>query len=98
MGNEEAPVPAQEPRRAGPDSTRVAALFATLGGGDPVICEMIADQLGNFWWSEGGTGVGQLADTRRSARLGKDSLSGSVNDPRAIRLLGATLANENPCV
>jgi HEAT repeat protein len=88
----------QEPRRAGPDSVRVATLFATLSAGDPIVCEMIADQLGNFWWSDSEAGIGRFADTRRAARLGKDSLSGSVNDPRAIRLLGATLSHEDPCV
>ncbi len=88
----------QEPRRPGPDSARVASLFATLTSADPIACEMIADQIGNFWWSDGGVGVGQLSDTRPAARLAKDSVSGPVSDPRAIRLLSATLSHEDPCV
>lgn len=88
----------QELRRPGPDSTRIASLLGTLAAADPVACEMLADQVGNFWWSDGGVGVGQFADTRRAARAGKDSLSGPVSEPRALRLLTATLAHDDPCV
>ncbi|HMG94956.1 MAG TPA: hypothetical protein VK565_01565, partial [Gemmatimonadaceae bacterium] len=42
-----------ERSRPGPDSGRVAILIDALGRTDPVICELIADQLGNFWWSGG---------------------------------------------
>jgi HEAT repeat protein len=88
----------QESRRAGPDSARVAALLASLSRADPVACEMIADQIGNFWWSDGGSGVGMFGDVRADARRGKDSLSAPVSDARAIRLLTATLANDDACV
>jgi HEAT repeats len=88
----------QERRLPGPDSARVAGLLSTLGNVDPVMCEMIADQIGNFWWSDGGVGVGQLDDTRVAVRAAKDSVSGPVSDARAIRLLGATLGHDDPCV
>ena len=87
-----------EPQRPGPDSARVAALFSSLAQGDPVACEMIADQIGNFWWSDGGIGVGRFSDERAASRLGKDSVSGSVTDARAIRLLTSTLTNDDPCI
>jgi len=35
--------------RAGADSARVATLLNALGRTDPVICDLIGDQLGNFW-------------------------------------------------
>lgn len=88
----------QEPRRVGPDSSRVAALLASLTRADPVACEMIADQVGNFWWSDGAVGVGMLGDVRQDVRRAKDSISAPVTEPRAIRLLAATLAHEDPCV
>lgn len=91
-------VPRQEARRAGPDSARVATLLASLTRADPVACEMIADQVGNFWWSDGGSGVGMFGDVRAETRRGKDSLSAPVSDARAIRLLTTTLAHEDPCV
>ena len=97
-GDAEPYVAAQERQRPGPDSARVAALFASLAQGDPVACEMIADQIGNFWWSDGGIGVGRFSDERPSSRLGKDSVSGPVTDTRAIRLLTSTLANDDPCI
>ncbi|HKH91500.1 MAG TPA: hypothetical protein VKA54_06840, partial [Gemmatimonadaceae bacterium] len=36
-------------RRPGPDSGRVAILLDALGRTDPLVCELIGDQLGNFW-------------------------------------------------
>ena len=36
------------PQRPGPDSGRVAILLDALGKTDPVVCELIGDQLGNF--------------------------------------------------
>ncbi|MCE9600700.1 MAG: HEAT repeat domain-containing protein [Gemmatimonadetes bacterium] len=86
-----------ESRRPGPDSARVVTLFATLSTADPATCEMVADQIGNFWWSDGDGGVGQFSDVRRSARAAKDSVSGPVRDPAAIRLLSASLGTEDPC-
>ncbi|MCC6271277.1 MAG: HEAT repeat domain-containing protein, partial [Microbacteriaceae bacterium] len=91
-------MPQQETRRAGPDSARVAALLASLTRADPVACEMIADQIGNFWWTDGGVGAGLFGDVRTAARQGKDSLAAPVSDARALRLLSATLAHDDPCV
>ena len=87
-----------ESRHPGPDSARVATLFATLSSADPTTCEMVADQIGNFWWSDGDAGVGQFSDVRRSARAAKDSVSGPVRDPAAILLLTASLGTEDPCL
>lgn len=91
-------MPQQETRRAGPDSARVAALLNSLSRSDPVACEMIADQVGNFWWTDGGVGVGLFGDVRTAARQGKDSLAAPVSDARALRLLSVTLAHDDPCV
>ena len=40
--------------RAGADSARVASFLTALGRTDPVVCEMISDQIGNFWMSGAG--------------------------------------------
>ena len=56
-----------EQRRAGPDSGRVAILLDALGKTDPVVCELIGDQLGNFWNGGERSGVGRLAATPRRA-------------------------------
>ncbi len=37
------------PGRGGADSARVATLLAALAHTDLVICDLIGDQLGNFW-------------------------------------------------
>jgi HEAT repeat protein len=42
-----------ERNRPGPNSGRVAILIDALGRTDPVVCELIGDQLGNFWSSGG---------------------------------------------
>ena len=54
-----------EKSRPGPDSGRVAILIDALGRTDPVVCELIGDQLGNFWWGNS-SGVGRLAADRKS--------------------------------
>ncbi len=89
---------AQADSRPGPDSARVASLLRTLGSAEPVFCEFVSDQVGNFWWNDGSMPIGQLSDRRAAARLAKDSLNAPVRDARAIRLLVATLASDNPCV
>ena len=83
--------------RAGADSARVASFLTALGHTDPVVCEMISDQIGNFWMSGAG-GLGRLMDDPDRAQGAKDSLSGNVSDPRAIALLVATLSTNDPCV
>ncbi len=93
-----APAELQEPVRPGPDSARVASLLASVERIDPVACEMLSDQVGNFWWSDGGVGVGQFADVRTAARAAKDSLAAPVRDPRAVTLLVARLEHDDPCV
>ena len=85
--------------RPGPDSTRVALLLDALGSSDPVACEMLSAQVGNGWWNDGDElGVGRLADARVAADAARDSISGRVRNPGAIRLLTARLADDDPCV
>lgn len=83
---------------AGPDSARVAALLTTLDTVDPVYCELVSDQIGNFWGFDGSLRIGALADQSPAIRAAKDSLSARVRDAGAIRLLSATLAHDDACV
>ena len=76
-----------ESSRAGPDSGRVAILLDALNRTDPVVCDLIADQLGNFWWSGGREGVGRLAAASMTVQAAKDSIGGKITDERAIRRL-----------
>jgi HEAT repeat protein len=85
-------------QRPGPDSSRVARLLTTMGSTDPVACEMLSDQIGNFWWGSDEWGIGRLSDARTDVRAAKDSVSGQVRDPGAIRHLIATLSADDPCV
>lgn len=84
--------------RPGPDSSRVARLLTTMGQTDPVACEMLSDQIGNFWWGGDEWGIGRLSDARTDVRAAKDSVSGHVRDAGAIRHLVATLSADDPCV
>jgi HEAT repeat protein len=86
-----------ERSRPGPDSGRVAILIDALGRTDPVICELIADQLGNFWSSGGREGVGRLAATSATVQIAKDSIGGTITDARAINRLVAELDGSNAC-
>jgi HEAT repeat protein len=86
-----------EKSRPGPDSGRVAILLDALGRTDPVICELIADQLGNFWWGGGRSGVGRLAAASQSVQIAKDSIGGTITDARAINRLVAELDGGNAC-
>lgn len=85
-------------QRPGPDSSRVAQLLATMGATDPVACEMLSDQIGNFWWGGDEWGIGRFSDARTDVRAAKDSVSGQVRDPGAIRHLIGALSAEDPCV
>jgi hypothetical protein len=49
------------PGRAGADSARVARLLSALARTDPPVCDLIGDQLGNFWMGNEGS-VGRLED------------------------------------
>jgi HEAT repeat protein len=90
--------------RAGPDSARVAKLLDALGKTDPLVCELVADQLGNFWWDGDRNGLGAFSDATpqsleaRARRAAKDSLGGRVRDPRAVALLSSNLGAADACV
>jgi len=84
--------------RVGPDSARVARFLGALESGDAILCEMVADQLGNFWWSGSEANLGRFADAGPRMLAARDSLSGNVTDPGAIRLLRAALSTDQPCV
>lgn len=84
--------------RPGPDSARVATLLDAMQRTDPVACEMLSDQVGNFWWGDGDWGIGRLSDARPDIRAAKDSVSGRVRDAAAIRHLVRRLDSDDPCV
>ncbi|MFN0098758.1 MAG: HEAT repeat domain-containing protein [Gemmatimonadaceae bacterium] len=84
--------------RAGPDSSRVAALLNTLDTVDPIYCELVSDQIGNYWGFGGSLRIGALSDASPAVRAAKDSLAERVRDTGAIRLLSATLAHDDACV
>jgi HEAT repeat protein len=86
-----------ERHRAGPDSGRVALLFAALEKTDPIVCDLITDQLGNFWWGDGHAGLGRYADRPATLDAAKDSVGSPVSDPRAILRLVGELSNPNYC-
>src|SRR5689334_19667114 len=65
-----------ERSRPGPDSGRVAIMLDALGRTDPVVCELIADQLGNFWWGGDRYGIGRFAAASQTVRIAKDSVGG----------------------
>ena len=83
--------------RYGADSARVATLLNALERTDPVICDLIGDQLGNFWWGGQPGRLGRFEDSP-NVQGAKDSLAGTITDPRALSLLVATLGADNPCV
>jgi HEAT repeat protein len=85
-----------EKSRPGPDSGRVAILIDALSRTDPVVCELIGDQLGNFWWGNS-SGVGRLAAAPASVVVAKDSISGTITDSRAINRLIAELDGSSAC-
>ena len=87
-----------QPERAGPDSARLAGLLDALGKTDKVVCEMVADQVGNFWMDDGGSGLGRFVDVATSARSAMDSLAGRVTEARAITLLVSRINTDDACV
>jgi len=83
--------------RAGADSARVAMLLNALAHTDPLVCDLIGDQLGNFWLGGEAGRLGRFDDAP-NVQGAKDSLAGTVTDPRALSLLVATLGADNQCV
>jgi len=83
--------------RPGADSARVARLLNALAHSDPVVCDLIGDQLGNFWMGSDDARLGRFEDAP-DVQGTKDSLAGSITDPRAIALLQATIGTDNACV
>lgn len=98
MGSPAAPVQEDWDRRPGPDSGRVAMMLDALGRTDPVVCELIADQIGNFWNGGERAGVGRLAAAPGATLAAKDSIGGDVTDTRAIDRLVSELSAQNSCV
>src|ERR1044071_9435892 len=89
----------QEPaRKDGPDSARVEAFLGALRATDPMLCEMLADQIGNFWNHSGDFGVGLLSDGDRRWEQSRDSLYRPPTDPAALRRIARGLDDANPCV
>jgi HEAT repeat protein len=88
---------ADRPGRVGADSARVATLLNALGRTDPVICDLLGDQLGNFWMSGEAGRIGRFSDAP-DVQGAKDSLAGTITDPKAMSLLVATLGADDPCV
>ena len=88
----------EDGEHAGSDSARVSSLLASLGTSDPLVCELIAEQVGNFWMDGGTFGAGRFADAAASAQSAKDSLHGRVSTPGAMKVLVANLDATNPCV
>ena len=82
----------------GPDSARVATLLASLGSGDALVCDLLAEQIGNFWWSGDDDGPGQFGDAKKQLTAARDSLHGSITHAGTLRLLTTALANDDPCV
>ena len=83
---------------AGPDSARLSGLLVSLSTADPLICELIGDQIGNFWSDARRFGVGRFSDAPPAAQPAKDSLHGRVSDAAAIRVLTASLDAGDACV
>jgi HEAT repeat protein len=88
----------EQERALGPDSARVAKFLDALAAADPIVCELVSDQIGNFWWGDEMLGIGRVSDARTAMRAAKDSVSRRVRDPAAIRLLASRLDAEDPCL
>ena len=87
----------REDDRAGPDSGRVAKLLDALTATDPMVCTMLVDQLGNFWWDGNRNRVGSFSDAPAETQAVRDSLHRRVRDSKAIALLVSHLKDEAPC-
>src|SRR5207245_7422603 len=65
---------------------------------DPVICDLIGDQLGYCWIGSDPGRLGRFSGAPTGIQGAKDSLAGTITDPRAVALLVGTLGTDNPCV
>jgi hypothetical protein len=87
----------RESERPGPDSGRVAKLLDALAATDPLVCTMLVEQMGNFWWNGNDLRFGAFSDAPGDAQAVRDSLHGRVRDARAIALLEARLNDAATC-
>src|SRR2546425_2414683 len=74
------------PGRTGADSARVATLLAALAHTDPVICDLIGDQLGNFRMDGEAGRLGRFDDAP-NVRGAKDSLARSEEHTSELQSL-----------
>src|SRR5438552_1808247 len=81
------------PGRAGADSARVATLLSALAHTDPVICDLIGDQLGNFWMGGEPGRLGRFDDAP-NVQGAKDSLAGTITGP--WRVPGPWVSSKTP--
>lgn len=81
----------------GPDSLRVASLLNAFRTSDPIVCELIADRIGNSWGNHD-DGVGRFDDARAKLDAAKDSINGRIENSGTIALLVSSLDAEDPCV
>jgi len=72
--------------RPGPDSGRVAKMLDALAKTDPLVCELIAEQVGNSWWHDGREGIGRFNDASTRALAAKDTIGGRVRRSAAIKM------------
>jgi hypothetical protein len=84
--------------QAGPDSARIVSFLTAMRTGDPLVCELLSDQIGNFWNSHGDDGVGRFTDARKSVDAAKDSVHGRIAGAGAIAVLVEALNSGDPCV
>lgn len=88
----------QDSSNTGPDSARVSTLLTSLGSSDALLCDLLTEQIGNFWWNDDANGVGKFADANLTLTLARDSLHGRIGNAGTLRLLTNALAHDNPCV
>lgn len=85
-------------RSPGPDSARVENYLSAIRGMEAMYCEMLVDQVGNFWNSSGEFRIGLLAESSRSWEESRDSLYGATTNPAALRREVRGLDDANACV
>lgn len=84
--------------RAGPDSARIVSFLTAMRTGDPLVCELLSDQVGNFWYDGADDGIGRFTDERKVLKAAKDSVHGRVSGTGAIAALEDALDSSDPCV
>jgi HEAT repeat protein len=85
-------------RNPGPDSARVESYLTAVRAMEPMYCEMLVDQVGNFWNSSGDFRIGLLAESNRNWEEARDSLYGATTNPAALRREVRGLDDANACV